>query len=243
MRPLQASLFLGGPRWFLCSLKPSECSKARDTNRTPIEQYGENCESDPNGPGCENGHPCEPCGSPLVLDLASDGFAFVGAEGGVEFDIDGDMRIERSGWTTRSRDPDAFLCLDRNGNRVIDSGRELFGDATLFLNGFEAENGYQTLFELEIEFGDGDGFVEPDDAIYHRLRVWKDRNKNGTSEPSEIHSLSQVNVIWIDTHYTVGMEVDEHGNWLRFVSHAAVREADGSIRVIDTTDVFFDLQD
>lgn len=85
---------------------------------------------------------------PLVLDLDGDGIEAIGIDPSrpILFDHDGDGTRNATGWIGSD---DGLLVLDRNGNGLIDSGRELFGDQTLrdkpaadgsttFANGYEA---------------------------------------------------------------------------------------------------------
>lgn len=83
------------------------------------EQYG--CYWDPSICNCE-------C-SPILVDVASNGFSLTDIDGGVVFDLKGNGYRKQMAWTAAGSD-DAFLALDRNGNGTIDNGTELFGNFT-----------------------------------------------------------------------------------------------------------------
>jgi hypothetical protein len=119
---------------------------------------------------------------------------------------------------------------------VIDDGGELFGDSTLFLAGFPAQNGFQVLFELDIVEGNGNGWIDPEDRIYRRLRLWTDHDHDGISDPGEVRPLRALGIVALDTAFTVSLEVDEHGNWRRYRSTARLARG-GSPTAIETADI------
>ena len=184
---------------------------------------------------------CGSCSSPILLDLDNNGFALVGLDDRVSFDIDADGDREPITWT-RGDKGDAFLCLDRNGNGTIDDGGELFGNhTTMGTTGFTALNGYEALreFDLAQMGGDGDARVDPDDAIWDELRLWTDANHDGISQPHELVSLAAVGVVAFETRYSRNNHRDRYGNLFRFKGRAWIVNKAGKPRAAPTYDVYF----
>src|SRR5438876_87146 len=67
--------------------------------------------------------------SPILIDVANDGFELTNAVSGVWFPIGPNSFMYQVAWTYPDSD-DAWLALDRNGNGTIDNGQELFGNFT-----------------------------------------------------------------------------------------------------------------
>ncbi|WP_234385165.1 calcium-binding protein, partial [Paracidovorax avenae] len=132
---------------------------------------------------------------PLVLDLDGDGIEAIGIDPArpILFDHDGDGTRNATGWI---KGDDGIVVLDRNGNGLIDSGRELFGDQTL-REGAQAgqgmfyANGYEALAGQD---GNGDGVIDAADTAYGQLRIWKDVNQDGISQAGELHTLSDLGI-------------------------------------------------
>lgn len=157
--------------------------------------------------------------SPIVVDVIGNGYKLTDLAHGVAFNLTGKGR-EMISWT----DPEhgnAWLALDRNGNGLIDDGTELFGNFTpqptvqgIPPNGFLA----LAVYDLPENGGNGNGIIDPHDAIWSRLRLWIDSNQNGFSESWELHAVSEFDIDGIDLNYHLTHRRDQYGNVFRYRS-------------------------
>jgi hypothetical protein len=165
---------------------------------------------------------------PLVLDLDGDGLEITPLTRGVQFDGNGDTIRTNTSWVQAD---DGLLVLDRNGNGVIDSGRELFGDETLLADGTKAAHGFAALSELDVggaagaTGGAGDGLFDAKDAQYTNVRIWRDLNQDGISQAGEMQTLAEAGIASVKLSST---KTDTNYGDAQLVQSGSFTRTDGS---------------
>jgi hypothetical protein len=167
--------------------------------------------------------------SPILVDVDGNGFMLTNRTNGVMFDLNGDHTKNLIPWTAPATD-DAWLCLDRDGNRTIDNGAELFGNYTPQAEPLlgQAKNGFLALAEYDkpANGGNEDGVITKADTVFSSLRLWQDRNHNGASETAELLSLEAAKLGTIELDYKVSKHTDQYGNEFRY--RAKVKDTTGA---------------
>lgn len=134
----------------------------------------------------------------------------------VKFDLNNDGIPEQIGWIDSSA---GFLALDLNHNGIIDNGSELFGQYTKIENtGKFASNGYIALNQYD---ENKDDVINDKDSIYKKLLIWVDENYDGTSQKSELKSLSSLKITKISLSYqksSLSKKSSPLGNLIEFES-------------------------
>ncbi|MGH9775893.1 MAG: hypothetical protein ACRD50_13200 [Candidatus Acidiferrales bacterium] len=185
---------------------------------------------DPTCPPTGNGDTQPNC-SPIILDLSGQGFSLTSAANGVMFDITGSGKLFQIAWTAPGAE-NGFLVYDRDGDGVIDSGKELFGNFTpqppsAHPNGFAA----LAVYDQPANGGNGDGIIDAHDKIYSSLRIWIDSNHDGIAQPDELHTLPSVGVYSISLNYQLSMRRDQYGNLFRYWSKVNAHDANDTSNV------------
>lgn len=167
--------------------------------------------------------------SPLVLDLNNDGIQTSAITAGTTFDLNADGQAEHTGWVSPQ---DGLLALDINGDGKIDSGAELFGDATQLPDGSLATDGFNALANYD---SNHDGIIDTTDPIFSQLLVWQDANSDGASDASELKGLSALNINTLNVSATEN-HVNQNGNDLAL--HSTFTTTDGAAH--EMIDVWFE---
>jgi hypothetical protein len=168
-------------------------------------------------------------GSPLVVDLDGDGIQLSPRR--VSFDL---AATGEPALIPTLLGADAFLALDLDGNGRIDSGAELFGNAT----SCGAQRCADGMAALAQHDANRDGVIDERDPIFERLLLWRDANRDGQSSAEELMPLSAVGLreIALATRSGAGL-VAGPGSALRAASYSW---ADGTAGLV--ADVWFQLE-
>lgn len=159
-------------------------------------------------------------GSPLIFDLNDDGIQTVSVEQGVDFDLNATGAMQHIGWVDAH---DALLAIDLNGDGLINTGAELFGNHTQLSTGELAVDGWQALSQYDMNL---DGLIDQGDEIFDNLKLWVDANVNGRTDSGELKGLAEAGIISIDLHADE-QTVSQNGNILRGFS--TYTTADGQV--------------
>ena len=202
-----------------CPLSVDYCNPTRNPN-TGCPSFGSYIYN------WENQCCCNKPYSPIIIDVAGNGYNLTSNINGAHFNLNGVGINERLSWTAAGSD-DAFLVLDRNGDGVISDGIELFGNFTPQPPSDDS-NGFLALAEYDKlgQGGNRDGVIDWRDAIFSDLRLWQDVNHDGISEPGELHTLPSLGVARLELDYRESRRVDQYGNSFRY--RAKVRDAQGA---------------
>ena len=175
---------------------------------------------------------CDQVYSPLIIELQGEGIRLSSAKDGVYFDIDNKGAQARVAWP---QDPKAagFLVLDRNNNGKIDGINELFGNHTVGPDGYSSANGFLALKKYNTHHDkNSEHIIDQRDEIFAKLQVWRDYNRDGQAQKHELNTLSELDIKSIQLNYSLGIEVDIHGNETR--QRSLVEKHDGSsLRILD----------
>lgn len=145
-----------------------------------------------------------PRSDPLVLDLDGGGITLYATnQSQANFDLDGDGFAERVGWFGAG---EGLLVHDTDGDGVVDGIGELFGDAT--------HDGFQALAALD---ANGDGQISAYDPTFADLRVWRDANGDGLSQPDELQTLTQAGVVNLSLQTSI-LDQTVNGNFVPLIS-------------------------
>jgi hypothetical protein len=150
--------------------------------------------------------------TPLILDLNYDSVHTLGTDAGVQYDITGSGLQTSVGWSSPE---DGFLVRDINNDGLINDGTEMFGEATVLVNGERAQDGFEALSDLDTN---QDGLIDSQDQAFNSLAIWRDANTDGETDAGELLTLAQNDIASLNLSYTESDRVD-NGNQLRLVSN------------------------
>jgi hypothetical protein len=176
---------------------------------------------------------CDQVGDPLLVQLANDGkpqpISLTSAERGVMFDLLGkknNYQQVQTAWFADNKSENYFLVLpDAQGDvKGID---QMFGDNTLGPDAKRAfaKQGFEALAKHDENH---DKVISDEDAVFSKLRLWKDDNLDGIAQSSELFSLDQKGVvaidIFIDRKDRRYEERDIYGNKVKYKSIVVMKD-------------------
>jgi hypothetical protein len=182
--------------------------------------------------------PMKTCAMVIATGSPAD-YRFTTTSGGVRFDVDGNGVAEQTAWIENVYDV-AVLAIDLNENGTIDSGKELIG-GQMFSQAPHAISALERLAPLRSTSGNTvarhePGFLDVSDALWSRLLLWHDLNRNGRSEPEELRPVGDV-LKRIGLGYSRWNKTDGRGNLLAWRDWVELKHPPSGERYRDAFDV------
>ncbi len=143
------------------------------------------------------------CNTPLVVNFDGGPIEY-GPVAAATFDLSTNGSCTNTAWPTSP-----WLALDRDGDGMIRSGAELFGNATAMASGDQASNGFAALAELDTNL---DGRISAKDERFSELVLWNDWDADRLGAYGELQPLSETSLVSIDLGYSKRAECDGNGN-------------------------------
>lgn len=117
-----------------------------------------------------------------------------------------------------------FLALDQNGDGIINDGSELFGT--------QSGNGFADLARYD---SDGNGFIDENDEIFHRLKIWcMDENGQPHLYSLKEKGVGAIGLAHTGTQYSLTNENNETNAVIRSTGFFLFEDGNaGSIQHVD----------
>jgi hypothetical protein len=166
--------------------------------------------------------------SPLLINTIPNTSVKLSSQAtGVKFDITGNGVPFQISWP-KHPEKDMFLALpDQYGH--VNGIQQLFGNNTIGPDGKTAVNGFEALRKYAKPNATQ---IDSSDAVYSKLRLWSDVNRDGVAQSSELHSLSEMGISAISLGDSQVFEVDAYGNQTRERSYVKT-QAGWSLFIFD----------
>jgi hypothetical protein len=188
---------------------------------------------------------CDTKASPLIVHINPDKdvaeyVQLSSQDKGVKFDIMGmnsepqAHMVKKISWTNSKQ---YMFLVKPNAYGRVNGVDEMFGDNTFGPDKDFSANGFLALAKYD---DNKDGVIDVDDAIFFKLRLWIDKNRDGIGTPNEMITLTKAKVKVIDLNYDASFrETDQYGN--ETVYKSVIKYTNGSLDLI--FDVWFNYKD
>lgn len=156
---------------------------------------------------------------PLILNFG--GTAAQLTERDFAFDIDSDGKLDQISFVNENS---GFLAYDKNGDNVVNNGSELFGP--------QSGEGFDELARYD---DDGNGWIDENDNIFEKLRIWQRRGDETVLLTLGEKGVGAIYLGSVDTQFSVKNDQNELLGAVR--SSSVFLNEDGSAGTVQQIDL------